>query len=323
MLLTCLNGGMSLFYWLAVSITIFSTFVKFNSGVANLALLFIFNIIAIFARRDKIFQYVAGIIAVPILFLVAWLIYNPSFSELYFYIKGASEISTGYISAMSVSFYVPFIPMVLGYTCIFIYLIKKFAYSGFFESKNFASVGIFLMPVFMALKHLLFVRHMMIIPSLSIYLSLFILFMPSDLHIANTKRKRMYYFIAFIFLISSLGLNKFHYKPATLAILVNNPFTNPYVRFYEDVKSINTANEIIDGRELKLNDEFKSTIKNRTYSTYPFELSYSFDSPKNFRTMPVFQAYSAYTPWLDIENAKFFANDDTAPQFIVLNLDFD
>ena len=303
MLLICLNGGNNIFYWLAVFITIFSAFTKFNSGAANLALLFIFSFTAIFIRRDKIFQYMAGMISVPTIFLVIWLIYNPSLNELYFYIKGASEISTGYISAMGMPFNKPFVPGLIGYTFIFIYFVKKFAWPEIFNLKNVAITLLFLFPLCMALKHLLFVRHMVIVPALSVYLSLFILFMPLNLNVLSIKRKHTYYLFAFMFLISS-----------------NNPFTNPFVHFYDNVKSIVKVSKIVDARELKLNNDFKEAIKGKTYSIYPTELAYSFDSPENFKAMPIFQAYSAYTPWLDNLNAEFFNDDNKAPEFLIFNM---
>ena len=53
---------------------------------------------------------------------------------------------------------------------------------------------------------------------------------------------------------------------------------------------------------------------------YPLELSLAAYNDVQFRPMPVLQAYTAYTPYLDSRNAEFFSDGMTAPAFIVLSL---
>ncbi len=109
----------------------------------------------------------------------------------------------------------------------------------------------------------------------------------------------------------------------TLANLLDKPFTNPFISFYDRVLSAfeDSYNKNIDSRELKLPENFKAEINNKTYSIYPIEIAYSYDAPKNFRAMLCFQAYSAYTSWLDELNAEFFTNTDTAPELLIFNMD--
>ncbi len=60
------------------------------------------------------------------------------------------------------------------------------------------------------------------------------------------------------------------------------------------------------------------TIGDEKVTIFPFEISYVAANKLNYVPFPVFQSYSAYTPYLDRLNAMFVENEDKAPKYILM-----
>jgi len=62
-------------------------------------------------------------------------------------------------------------------------------------------------------------------------------------------------------------------------------------------------------------------VGNAPIAIFPLECAYAGANPINMRAFPIFQAYQAYTPYLDKWNAAFLEDPRTAPQFILFDWD--
>jgi hypothetical protein len=52
---------------------------------------------------------------------------------------------------------------------------------------------------------------------------------------------------------------------------------------------------------------------------FPYECAYAAANPLNFTPFPLFQSYSAYTPYLDAWDAAFLEDDRKAPRFVLFD----
>lgn len=64
----------------------------------------------------------------------------------------------------------------------------------------------------------------------------------------------------------------------------------------------------------------RQTMGDRSVDTYPWETSYVAANDLHWRPRPVFQSYTAFTPYLDQKNAAFFASRE-APDYLLWELD--
>ena len=314
------------FFVIASVISVASAFMKFNSGVSDFATLFVFAVIMIMQYRT--FRYMYMFMLSVFAFVLCFMIYNPSLSELYYYVRGAYEISSGYISAMSDlgpnrgGIFAVF--LVIGIAS-FIAVMFMFKFEGgFFNGFQVYYALIFLPGIVMALKHTLLMNGFsydvgrILIPSLLIYVSIWLIFTDQTVIIRPKLRKILsagvIAFFAFTFIISALGLNtqKFIGKQ-----FVADALTNPVFRIYDRFRLSEENNE---NQFFILPDEFMQIISNDTVTIYPWELSFAKHIP-NFRNMPVIQAYSAYTSWLDELNADFFNEEARAPKYIIFSVE--
>ena len=317
----CWLSGKFRFFFMASLLCVLSLFMKFNSGAINFVVLIIFVLVF------NPVKYIPALMITPALFFTCFMIYNPSLSELYYYVKGAYEISSGYVSAMSLNFFIAcpnshfkiIAMIVLCFVILAVFLGKAESFK-IKQSLKYASL--FAVPVFGAFRHA-FTRadgHVLIfIPILFIMMSVYILFMPNKLKISGLFSKFLKVCLcvmfAFSFITSSTGLNNADYR---FKQIIYNALTNPLFELGCNISSASDLRSIHDERELKLPSEFLRIISDDSTAIYPFEISYAHDIP-NYKSMPVFQAYTAYTSWLDKQNAEFYAASN-APKFIVFDV---
>ena len=314
----CWNSDEFKFFFMASLLCVFSMFIKFNSGIVNFMILVMFSLVFHPAK------YMTTLIITPALFVLCFMIYNPSFSELIYYVRGVCEISSGYMSAMSTSFFLSksfalmMTAMFIIYAFILFVILKKSEFFDVRHSMRYAMI--FAVPFFGEFKHA-FTRsggghNFSFMPVIYVYISAYILFMKGELNVSKAFSKFLKYSLCAIFcvsfILSSLGINKLGIWPK---MAVYHASTNPLFEFYDNAKSF--MNSSSDNREVKLPSEFLSIISNDTATIYPMEISLAEDIP-NYKSMPIFQAYSAYTSWLDEQNAEFYSDND-APKFIVFN----
>ena len=297
------NHDMKSFFTAAV-ITVLSAFMKFNSGASNYASMFMLAFVMMI--QFSMYRFMIVFLLTSLAFVLCFLAYNPSISELYYYVRGAYEISSGYISAMSGTdgfgdavFTIFFVFS----ASAFILIMFTFRFEGgFFRKFQIFYALIFLPCIFMAAKHTLLVHGSLfgtayvMIPALLICCSVYLIFTPQNVIIRPVIRKLLSVcaigFFAFTFVFSALGLNT---KAVTVKQFLADSLTNPLFRFYDRLR---LNDEMSENKVSVLPDEFTHIISNDTASVYPYELLFA-EKIHNFRNMPVIQAYSAYTAWLD------------------------
>ena len=212
---------------------------------------------------------------------------------------------------------------------VMVLLLRAFAFTRTQQSVLYAMV--FAVSTAVCFKHAFVMGQghcFMFMPSVYVYCSVYVMFMDNELAASSGTKKFLCYAGAAVFFctlaISAAGLNKFHLPDTVnfrnkkeLNRLVSNILTNPLAEFHGNIASLGSADKVYDMRNLKLPEWVISTVSSDSAGFYPTELSLVHDLP-GFVNMPVIQAYSAYTSWLDIQNAGFFADDDRAPKFIIL-----
>ena len=298
-------------FMIAVVICVISLFMKFNGGLLNFLTVIMFAGLAVLSQKKYRKLYFAAVCLIPVIFCMGFLSYNPSIQELIFYVRGALEISSGYNSAMSVEIYKTSIYVLL--TAIAAVLgVVLYVFSFFRVRHSMKYAMIFAVPVFMSLKHGLLVRHwVFFMPMLYVYASIYVLFMEDELKV-NFRMKKFLEISLCVFFCSTFMLSFVRIHNTDNYILNNNFtrrfITNPAVSLINNIKSLSGFNTFLDNRAVKLSDDFKQYISNDTATSYPWEMSAALDIP-NYVNMPVIQAYSSYTPWLDRQNADFFGDD--------------
>lgn len=315
MLSLCWFNHNTYLFTLASLLSLFSLFMKFNAGIINFASIFLFAFIT--AMQSKSFKFLLITFLTALAFPICFLLYNPDISELTYYIRGMFEISSGYISAMSYGF-----PNWIFFTywlitiAVFIFIMSSVKFSGSF-SPMYALL--FAPGVFLALKHGLFVRGWgLFLPLFCIICSIYLLFSEMTVKFKPTRFKFItsctLLFFSLTFIITAMGLNT---RSVLGKVMYAKFLTNPVASV---IQKLNLPDSIKDNQEYVLPGEFMNIISGDTASAYPWELSYAKYIP-NFVTMPVIQAYSAYTSWLDGLNAEFFRDYPRAPKFIVMTLE--
>ena len=343
LLALCWETGRIKFFVLAAMLSVLSMFLKFNSGASDFISLLAFSILVILHRRRTVINYILILCAVPLLFAACFLIYNPDLNELVYYIRGAYEISAGYNSAMSVPinsilYVANFIVLII----LFLFLLRTFDFHKIKHSNSIDYILIFAVSVFAAFKHS-FVRadhYRIFISTLCIYGAVYVLFMKHELAESFGTSRAMKKLMCIFFVITLIITPDVHNKARDYLIrnfatdnrttiithnfyrLVRTSLLNPVHELCNAVKNVKDSGSLAlkDVRQRKLPEDFKAAIQDSKTTVYPWLISYRHDI-SNFVPMPICQAYSAYTSWLDNMNAKFFSDDDTAPRFIVFNLD--
>lgn len=69
-----------------------------------------------------------------------------------------------------------------------------------------------------------------------------------------------------------------------------------------------------------LSEEAQGIIQNKTFTTYPSELTYAYHH-KNFRIMPGLQSHNSYHPFLEEKNYNFLMGKD-APEYLIYSPNF-
>lgn len=279
-------------------------FIKMGTGILNILTVFIYLSYSLFFINKKFFIKRALIsLSIPILIFIIYYVYNPNINDSFLFIKGSLEISSGYIYAMSVK---PnnYILVVFGYIFALIYL-ALFIYYYIKKDNNF-HIMLIISPLFYITYKHAFVRHIWIF----IYPFSFIVFILL-LNLINRKTKLKDFLIVSFIVFSIL------YRI--------NPIKISNFLIYNKIKDIpKTLNIVFNYKNMdsygdtlvELPKEMLNEIGNNTVTIYPYEVSYYENNNINFIPMPIFQAYSAYTPYLDNLNANFFDNDNS-PKYII------
>ena len=343
------------FFVIASIMSVAAMFLKFNLAVTCFLLLMIFTFTTFIDGNKNKIKYFVIICLIPIVSCICYLIYNPSIDELLYYVKGALDISSGYNYAMSITandfglINRIFTLMYLSLMTIILFLfLKIFSVTKAKHKLNYALI--FLVPVFFLYKHA-FVRMGVdrnFVPLMYIYVSLYIFFMDDEIKFSHLTSRLMKVFICVFFcmslIISGLGIEndtseqfinkalyfsrinsemgakiKRYFTPLTTKFITNPVIDS--VRKIINAYDLMNSPEKYDQREFKTPAKFIDRVRTRKTTIYPWEISHAQDFLDTYSTMPEPQAYSAYTTWLDQQNANYFADNTNAPYYVIFNTD--
>ncbi len=306
------NSKKYIFFTITCILTLMLLFFKFSCALMSLSLITLF-LISLFLKNGFIEKKIVLLSAlIPILFCIAYLIYNPSISGLINYIISAWEISSGYNTAMSVSAGDKW--LVSAFIIFFGYIVIMFIFY-FADKKRFFYMILFCGVLFFNFKHG-FVRadgHVRIFfCGFIIFISIITLFI--DFKIIwlylHKKSKLIMLSITCLFIITWLPAYYIDFSPSKLFNMYNNKF-NFLINFATDMQVG------VNQEENKLPLKVIETVKQDTITFYPWDISYSAYNDINFVPFPTLQTYTAYTSYLDNLNAEFL-NSEKKPEFIFL-----
>jgi hypothetical protein len=256
---------------------------------------------------------------IPGAFVAGYLLYHPSWAGLWGYVKGAVILMGSYSSAMSFVNEPLYTWMTLACGGIYAVVLLQLA-----VGNRSAAQYVFLFAgcVALAMKHGLVRADMwhfdvVLYTSLSFF-SLIILFAPPSPGSRNraTKVLAMAGGAALLLLLPMLDLPDAVRKGREYYRVVYAPTWN------RGSSILGVADKIanpLKGADPLPADILRS-IGTNSVAFYPLELSLAAYNPVRLAVMPVLQAYTAHAPFLDGRNARFFADNVKAPDYIVFSL---
>jgi len=296
-----------------------SWFMKFNTALlSTLSVIFFVFLMFFQEKRTALKSGLLAITLLPLFFIVPYLIYNPSLSNMISYVRGLFEISNGYSVMLGLPGHdVPklisalLITIVYCVTIIFLYKYKK---------KSFIPSLLFIPSLFIAFKSG-FVRQD-IGHELQFFYFASAIFSFIFLHTKIIDRKKEYiaYLIITISIISICANIRFPgYKNAVINYAGIGNFlsnANALIHYSDTKKYLDSTKKSLD--PLKLSEDWGNTIGQSKMSIFPWELNYAAANKMNYEPFPVFQSYSAYSSYLDLLNSRYIEDQQKAPEFILM-----
>ena len=298
-------------FLLASMITLLSLFIKFTAGAATVGSLFLCILYYKYHRWSIRFPLLITVIIMPLLFVGLYLLYNYSYVSLYNYIVAAQQISSGFNSAMTMPVEsVAILWAGLG-SILFIWL-GYFAY----QKQEFSLWVLLSALVFTSYKHGI-VRgdHIFwFVGGLFLCSSLYVFFMNYTIHFQLIKLNPIKTLFLGFLLVGMTLFPLLHWN-----FSIDNIIKSQYNRYHYFFQyAIGCKDDKIDCRNKLLSTEFINKIGNKNFTVYPWEIAYGY-SYNNFKMMPIFQQYQAYTTYLDNLNASFLKGKEI--EYIVFNMD--
>jgi hypothetical protein len=304
-----------IYYISALLLSVLVMFIKCSSLLfAGVSIVF-FIVVTAFVEREKALKAGVLSLSVPVLFVLFYLLYYPSFSSLISYLRGMYELTSGYNVAMSSPGKTEELYLALS-TSILYFLFMLFLLKS--KQRSFAMSLMFLGPLFLAFKHG-FVRqdtHTMIFFSTPLYMvGLLILF--TDL--SKFLKRAILLVGAFISIwvlvaVQYISTPSFMLSGITGLITLNNMKATLHYgqtkRFLDVV-----AKDAL--QTVRLSEDFLSKIGKERIGIFPWEISYAAANNLNYVPFPVIQADNAYTSYLDFLNADFLEDNEKAPILIL------
>lgn len=308
-------------YVVACAITALMCFIKFSGAISLLCSSIMVLAILWISNRKDCWKYGLYTLIIPAVFVFGYLAYNPSLNNLFEYVHAALEISSGYNVAMSV---VPqtqaLVWAVLCLLACVILLIIEFTV----DRRSAYHTLIFVPVVFFSFKHG-FVRADA--PHVNVFFGAMLLFMAikcvymPKVKLLNSDGNKYTKLASdvIIFTIVALLIIPLEYLDLGVTDIAQNA-RGQYDKVTGGVASYINNPKVEDDASI-LSQEMIARIGDSTVAIYPIEQSImAYNETLNFSMMPLIQAYTVYTPYLDELNAEFFSNDGAAPEFIVFSL---
>jgi hypothetical protein len=300
-------------YGAAAALGAFLALVKFSTGIEVLAAVLLFaGALGLADRRKSLTAFAIAGVAAPLVFAACYLAYYPSFAAMMRYLRAGVELSSGYSAAMS-------LPgagralTVAGLIALCYGLLLAALYRFRQPSLSLAMAGIG--PLFLEFRHA-FVRE----PG---HVEIFFAFVPlvwaAVLLATEITRKNGIYLAAIVVLFSicwysGASFSRWTAVKGAFRAMVSMPslYGSQLRRSLAQASAANLAGD-------RLPPALLARIGRQSVAIFPWEASYAAANAIDYRPFPVFQAYSAYTAYLDGWNSEFLQDSRKAPLFILLD----
>ncbi|MFZ0926997.1 MAG: hypothetical protein WAN11_00240 [Syntrophobacteraceae bacterium] len=296
-------------FLLAVLLTPALFFMKFTSGLFALPAVLALSSFQLFTDRNRgLLQLGLSLILIPLLFTGAYLLYNPSFTDMLAYLRGSFELSSGYSVGMSLpgewyEIYFAFI-FAFAYLSISIRLYRS-------GQPSFWLSLAFLPSLFLAFKHG-FVRqdeHVIIFFVVAFFTTgLLLLF--ADLR--KAKMKEINYIFPLLVILCFFACQQ-QYN----SFLFDQIFPVATIKRIIKTFDLETPDKVFCLEQDKLPVDFLAEIGHSKVGIFPSEISYVAANNLDYSPFPVIQSYCALTSRLDKLNADFL-NGVKAPPYLLI-----
>jgi len=306
-LAACATGGSFGFFALAIGIADLLVFIKLTSGLGVLFAVLAFPVgLYVFDRRRALILAGIAVVAWPALLLLGYWLYEPSWPSLVRYVRAGWEISSGFTSVMGLAYPGKQVPLAL--LMMFGYLTLG-ALVFYLRDRAFIVFVAGLAPLFVEFKHA-FVRE-------AGHVEIFFSFAPLLVGIVllSSTKFRWPVVAPLAIVLAPLWVHDSgamrHWLDQPVASLHTLREVATFAELHRRLQAESTANLNAD----RLPPELLARIAGHSVTVFPWECSYAAANPIRFVPLPVLQAYTAYTGYLDDWVAQLF--DQRVPDFVI------
>lgn len=289
------------YLFFSMVLSVIAMLIKFNAGVMCIVTLVLFALGKLILERTGL-GYIKYFLGSVVLYVILFLLYNPSFAALLSYMQTSLEIASGYNSAMSVIPQLDTLAAAVfcgGAFCVVLLLaLLTDLNSGLY-------MALFSGALFQAFKHG-FVRadgHTYIFfMEFLIVLTVIVLFLANAEH-ANIRGGSIQRALCVTLTVGMFLIPLYVLNPSVQGLAQTYRSKLNYV--LHDIQNV-IEHPKADTEEDVLPIAILEIIKDKTVVIMPSELSIGAYNDINMAVMPSLQSYNAYTADLDNRNALFF-----------------
>lgn len=251
------------------------------------------------------------VLGIPGLFLLMYLAYSPSLSSMLTYLKRAFDISSGYNVAMSISG--PASTLWLALAIAVAYALHTAIAAKLDRTAGWLGL-VYLPAFFFAFKHG-YVRQdgheAIFFAAVALLFALLWLFTPL------TMRSLPILLLLIPVLLPYVMLPRYAASFQKMAGIPKIQAMQKVFNHDQTTTQLDRTTRAAWAR-YQLPEEWIHSIGEEAFSIFPWETAYAPANDLAYQPFPIIQAYSAYTAYLDSENAAFLADSPDAPDSIVM-----
>lgn len=305
----------SIYFLISVLITSITIFIKITNTIFALSAIIVLLVLIFFKNRALAYKFLAMALIIPAVFIIGYLIYNPSLPDMLTYLISSLDFSSGYSSAMSLSSVGTEVAVALVSLLFAILFLLRTQPDKKFLLYSLISAG----PLYLLFKHA-FVRadiHICIFfEGFLLILSVMFLFFDFSTMMDNSKHRKPE--LVSLLLLLCILLPSLTYSYLCHESLADVPTTVINELTFRTADKIKEPLDTTDQSDI-LSTEMMDIIGSETVTAFPWECSYAAYNKITFVPMTVLQNYAAYTPRLDEMNATFFSAA-TSPEYIIFSM---
>jgi hypothetical protein len=285
-------------------------FIKISAGLMVVPAILVLSVFDIFRDRKKgLIELGLSLVLLPAMFVAGYLLYNPSVADMLAYLRGIVEISSEYNVAMSNAGQPHEIYLALSVLGAYVYFCILYYRSG---DALFPLTVAFLPSLLMGFKHG-FVRqdgHVGLFSTTAMFIfGLLLLF--------SGPKRRVRKSIVTILVIGACLVINFWHKPKPFPVRFLPTEAVKLVFDHSGPKTAGPAGGDLLAEE-KLSQDILEKIGRSGVGVFPWEVTYVAANNLIYNPLPVFQAYSAYTAYLDNWNGAHL-NGGEAPPWLLMD----